>query len=182
MFFPQKNPMKKRLTVLAFDVDPASLASLRKGLPGWKVEELNGATATSLAGDWDPGAADLFVVGFRGNGTDTLGLCRFLAFCAGYSKESRQKTEEALLMSPTGQNQGKGADASVLVLVPPGQENFIEAALTAGAHSCLMLPIHAQDVASMLVHAQTGNQPGRHTLNLEQAQNEDRWRDDGGQG
>jgi hypothetical protein len=51
-----------------------------------------------------------------------------------------------------------------------------------GAHSCLMLPINPKDVASMLVHAQEGNQPGRHTLDLEQAQTEDRWRDDGGQG
>jgi len=45
-----------------------------------------------------------------------------------------------------------------------------------------MLPINPKDVASMLVHAQEGNQPGRHTLDLEQAQTEDRWRDDGGQG
>jgi hypothetical protein len=34
----------------------------------------------------------------------------------------------------------------------------------------------------MLAHAQAGNQPGRHTLNLEQAQREDEWQDDGGQG
>jgi hypothetical protein len=45
-----------------------------------------------------------------------------------------------------------------------------------------MLPINAKDVASMLLHAQTGNQPGRHTLDLEHAQTEDRWRDDGGEG
>jgi hypothetical protein len=45
-----------------------------------------------------------------------------------------------------------------------------------------MLPIHAKDVARMLAHARVGNQPGRHTLNLEGAQDEDRWRDDGGEG
>jgi len=45
-----------------------------------------------------------------------------------------------------------------------------------------MLPINTKDVASMLVHAQAGNQPGRHTLDLEKAQTEDRWRDDGGEG
>jgi hypothetical protein len=33
-----------------------------------------------------------------------------------------------------------------------------------------------------VVHAQAGNQSGRHTLNLEKAQTEDRWRDDGGEG
>jgi hypothetical protein len=45
-----------------------------------------------------------------------------------------------------------------------------------------MLPINAKDVASMLLHAREGNQPGRHTDNLEGAQGEDPWRDDGGQG
>jgi AmiR/NasT family two-component response regulator len=70
----------------------------------------------------------------------------------------------------------------VLVLVSPGQEAFVRAALEAGAHSCLILPINAKEVASMLVRAGAGNQPGRHTLNLERAQSEDRWRDDGGQG
>jgi hypothetical protein len=59
---------------------------------------------------------------------------------------------------------------------------LVGAALEAGAHSCLMLSVHAKDVASMLVHARAGNQPGRHTLNLDQAQIEGRWRDDGGQG
>ena len=34
----------------------------------------------------------------------------------------------------------------------------------------------------MLAHAGAGNQPGRHTLSLDQVQIEDRWRDDGGQG
>jgi two-component system OmpR family response regulator len=33
-----------------------------------------------------------------------------------------------------------------------------------------------------LAHARAGNQPGRHTPDLEQNQAEDRWRDDGGQG
>jgi hypothetical protein len=37
-------------------------------------------------------------------------------------------------------------------------------------------------VAGMLVHAGAGNQAGGNTLNLDQAQIEDRWRDDGGQG
>jgi len=68
------------------------------------------------------------------------------------------------------------------MLVPRGQEYLVAAALKAGAHSCLVLPIHAADVASMLLHARAGNQPGRHTLNLEGAQTEDRWRDVGGQG
>jgi hypothetical protein len=67
-------------------------------------------------------------------------------------------------------------------LIHPGQENLVEAILEAGAHSCLRLPIHAKDAASMLARARAGNQPGRHTRDLEQAQTEDRWQDDGGQG
>jgi len=39
-----------------------------------------------------------------------------------------------------------------------------------------------KEVVGVLAHARAGNQPGRHTLNLDQAQIEDRWRDDGGQG
>lgn len=174
--------MPSQSKAIAFDVDPASLASLGEALPGWQVEVVNGATAASLARAWNPGAVDLLVVGLRDNGTDTLGLCRFLTFCTSYSKESLAEAEEAGVRSGSLQNQARRVDARLLVLVPPGQENFIAAALKAGAHSCLMLPIHAQDVASMLVHARAGNQPGRHTLNLEQAQIEDRWRDNGGQG
>jgi hypothetical protein len=37
-------------------------------------------------------------------------------------------------------------------------------------------------VAGMLARVRQGNQPGRHTLSLDPAQIEDRWRDDGGQG
>ncbi len=81
------------------------------------------------------------------------------------------------LLNPT-----RRIDAPLLVLVYPGQEALVRAALEAGAHSCLILPICAKEVASMLAHARAGNQPGRHTLNLEGAQREDRWRDTGGQG
>jgi hypothetical protein len=66
--------------------------------------------------------------------------------------------------------------------VPSGQESLVRAALEAGADSCLVLPVDAKEVASMLARRRQGTQPGRHTLNLDQAQREDRWRDDGGQG
>jgi hypothetical protein len=56
------------------------------------------------------------------------------------------------------------------------------AALEAGADSCLVLPVHAKGMASVLARGRRGNQPGRHTLDLDRAQSEDRWRDDGGQG
>jgi hypothetical protein len=156
------------------------LISLREALPGWQIRSINGATLASLAQNWDPGAADLLVVSARANAAETLGLCRFLAFCTGYSTEAREEGAEPLV---PGENlPALRPDAPLLVLVPSGHEPVVRAALEAGAHSCLMLPIHAKEVASMLVHASAGNQPGRHTRNLERAQSEDRWRDDGGEG
>jgi DNA-binding NarL/FixJ family response regulator len=163
-------------------LDAASLISLREALPEWEIEVVNGATAASLTPDWDPGAADLLVVQARAEVAETLGLCRFLVFTGGFSTESRAEVAETLGVHGSRQNQARRTNAPLLVLVPSGQEAFVRAALEAGADSCLVLPVHAKEVASMLARAHAGNQPGRHTLNLDQAQCEDRWRDDGGQG
>jgi hypothetical protein len=165
---------------VAFDLETASLASLRKALPGWEIDTINGATPASLARTGDPGAADLLVMSARGNVTEILGLCRFLSFCTGYSTETREEGAETL--GPRENHPALRPGAPLLVLVLPGQETLVGAALEAGARSCLVLPIHRKEVASMLTHARAGNQPGRHTLNLDQAQVEDCWRDDGGQG
>jgi hypothetical protein len=163
-------------------LDAASLVSLREALPGWEIDAINGATPASLAHNWDPAAADLLVVSARDNATETLGLCRFLSLCTGYSTDAREGGAETSGLHGRRPDQARRADAPLLVLVPSGQGPLVRAALEAGAHSCLLLPIYAKEVASMLVHARAGNQPGRHTLNLEGAQCEDRWRDDGGQG
>jgi CheY-like chemotaxis protein len=174
--------MPDRPKAVAFDVDTTSLVSLREALPGWQIEIVNGATAASVARTWNPGAADLLVVGVRGTGTDTLGLCRFLAFCTSYSEDARQ--EQGFPLGPDGSRRrpARRTDAPLLVLVSAGQETLVEVALEAGAHSCLVRPIHSKEVTSMLAHARAGNQPGRHTLNLEGAQRENLWRDDGGEG
>jgi hypothetical protein len=169
--------MPRQFKAIAFDVDLPSLASLREALPGWKIEVLDGATVASLACVWDPGVVDLLVVGFRAGGAETLELCRFLA-----SQKAPRGAKEPGVLAESLHHHARRTAASLLVLVPPGQETFIEAVLTAGAHSCLVQPIHAQDVARMLVHARAGNQPGRHTLNLERAQVEDAWQDEGGEG
>lgn len=165
---------------VAFDVEAASLVSLRAALPGWEIDTIDGATPASLAPHWDPGAADLLIVSARGNAGETLALCRFLAFCTGYSTEAREGGAEA--SGPRENLPALRPHAALLVLVSAGQEPLVRAALEAGARSCLVLPIHTKDVASMLAHAQEGNQPGRHTLNLDQAQTADLWRDEGGQG
>jgi DNA-binding response OmpR family regulator len=149
--------MPHRPKVIAFDVDPDSLVSLRQAFPEWEIEAINGATTDSLARDWDPGAADLLVVGARDQVAETLGLCRGL------------------------RSQAERAHTPLLVLVAPAQEALVRAALKAGAHSCLVLPVHAKELVSVVARARAGNQPGRHTLGLDRAQREDSWRDDGGE-
>jgi hypothetical protein len=179
--FHAGDPLSHQFRAIAFDLDAASLLSLREALPGWEMELVTGATAASLSQNWNPGAADLFVVKAGEDVAETFGLCRLLASCSGFSTDFRGAAKATgLNRSPQGQVQR--TDAPLLVLVPPGQEALVRAALEAGAQSCLILPIHAQEVITMLSHARAGNQPGRHTLNLEQAQHEDLWRDDGGQG
>jgi DNA-binding response OmpR family regulator len=142
---------------VTFDVDPDSLVNLRKAFPDWVIVATDGATTGSLARDWNPGMADLLVVGFRERVAETLALCRALRSQAGRAR------------------------TPLLVLVLPGQEPLVRAALDAGANSCLLLPVHAKDLATMVTRARAGNQPGRHTLSLDRAQREDLWRDDGGE-
>src|SRR5262249_8412678 len=149
--------MPDRSRVVTFDVDPSSLASLRQAFPEWEVEAFAGATTLSLTRDWNPGAADLLVVGARERVAETLGLCRGLRSQAGR------------------------AHTPLLVLVPPAQEALVRAALDAGADGCLVLPIHPKELVSMLTRARAGNRPGRHTLGLDPAQREDKWRGDGGE-
>src|SRR5438132_11093634 len=150
--------MPNQHRAVAFDVDPASLLSLRQAFPNWEIEAVEGATASSLTQDWNLGAADLLILGARDDEAATLDLCRGL------------RKQAARAVTP------------LLVLLRPAQRGLVRNVLKAGADSCLVLPIDAKEVASMLVRAQAGNQPGRHTLNLQKAQTEDRWRDDVGQG
>ena len=180
--------MPNRSKAIAFDVDQASLISLRQALPDCVIEIVNGATAASLSRDWNPGTVDLLVVKARREVAETLELCRFLVSCgvlarnAFVATDSQEEVPTTLGLHRHRQNRRRRPHSPLLVLVPPSRKRIVADALRAGAHNCLMLPINAKEVASMLLRAQTGNQPGRHTLNLERAQTEDRWRDDGGEG
>lgn len=149
--------MSDRAKAIAFDVDPDSLTGLRRAFPEWEVEALDGATVGSLDRDWNPAAAQLLVVGARDDVALTLGLCRGL----------RSQVGRAL--------------TTLLVLVPPDRAALVRAALEAGADSCLVLPVHFKDLVNTVARARAGNRPGRHTLGLDRAQREDRWRDDGGE-
>lgn len=150
--------MSDQLRVVTFDVDAESLNTLRAALPEWAIEPTHGATDASLLHDWNPATVGLLVVGARTNRAETLSLCRGLRSQAGR------------------------AVTPLLVLVPPGQPDLVTAVLAAGADGCLVLPVHAKELASMVARAEQGNQPGRHTLDLSRAQREDPWRDHGGQG
>jgi PleD family two-component response regulator len=150
--------MPERSRVLAFDLDANSLVSLHDALPKWKIDAVEGVAAASLTDEINPATADLLIIGAGKDMTKTLALCREL------------------------RSQSGRAATPLLVLVPPAQPALIDAALKAGANGCLVLPTHAKTLASSVARSQQGNQPGRHTLNLDRAQRQDEWRDDGGQG
>ncbi len=149
--------MAKGLRIVAFDVDLKSLASLRDAFTQWPIEETAGATVESLERDWDPDAAELLVVGLREPVAGSLGLVR-------------------ALRSQLGR-----AHVPLLVIVSPGQEALVRAALDGGASACLVLPVHAKQLVSIWNRPRNGNQPGRHTLDLNHAERTDPWRDEGGE-
>jgi DNA-binding NarL/FixJ family response regulator len=180
--------MPHQSKVIAFDVDQAILSTLHKAFPNSVIEVVNGATAASLSRDWNPATVDLLVVNARTEVAETLELCRFLVSCGVLARgapvvtDSQEEMPKTLGLHRRRRNVARRSHSPLLVLLPPSRKGIITDLLEAGAHSCLLLPINAKDVASMLLHAQTGNQPGRHTLDLERGQPEDHWRDDGGQG
>jgi DNA-binding NarL/FixJ family response regulator len=149
--------MPHQPNVIAIDTDSVSLASLREAFPEWVIEAVNGAASTTVAQDRDFGTVELLVVGIQDRVAEMLTLCRAL----------RSQMGQAL--------------APLLVLVPTENDDLIRMALAAGAHSCLVLPVHPKDLINTLARARQGNQPGRHTLNLHRAQHEDRWQDEGGE-
>ncbi len=178
----QEGALPRRQRAIAFDLDALSLLSLHDALPGWEIDSAQGPPAGQVSPEPRPGAADLLVVRVRAEPAETIKLCQFLV-ASGLAAAAERGDAESSSESPVRQpTEASRTGAPLLVLVPRGQVDFVPLALKAGAHSCLMLPILARDAAAMLVHAQAGNQPGRHTLNLEKAQKPDRWRDDGGQG
>jgi DNA-binding response OmpR family regulator len=152
-----KCPMPNPARAIAFDVDSESLASFREAFPEWEIESVQGATTESLDKHWNPATADLLVVGAGDQISRAVGLCRSLRSQSGQTR------------------------TPLLVLVAPGQDVLVKAALEAGADSCLVLPVHSKDFAGMVARVCKGNQPGLHTLNLDRAQREDRWRDEGGE-
>jgi peptidylprolyl isomerase len=166
--------------VIVFDPDAPSLAALYDALVGWRVDVVYGATADTLPCDWDPGDARLLIVGVSANMTDTLDLCRFLAFCAALPQGSGSATAQAA--DGDGRGVVRRDGVPLVVLMPHHAGTMVSAALEAGADGCLMLPLRAEDVRAVVGHGRTDTRQGRHTLNLDRAEREDRWSDEGGQG
>lgn len=150
--------MTERGRAIVFGVDEATLASLRQAFSEWRVEVSDRATIDLLIGGHSLGVVELLVLGVGANAAESLGLCRVL-------RKHLDSTH-----------------TPILVLVPPGKDSLVRAALEAGATSCLVLPVHVKELARMVTRAREGNQPGRHTVHLNRAQEQDRWRDEGGQG
>ena len=148
--------MTDRLKAIAFDVDPGSLDCLRQALPSWEVEAVTGTTAGSLKRDWNPGAADLLVVGAREQFAETLRFCRCLRSQAG-----RAQTPLLLLMLPT-------------------QEALVRT-LDAGASQCLALPLKAEDLADVVNRALTEHRSVAKTLDPDRRQRDGLWQDEGGE-
>src|SRR5438445_11628660 len=89
---PEKQ-MPNQSKVIAFDVEQASLISLRKALPDSVIEVVNGATAASLTRDWNPGTVELIVVHARKEVAETLELCRFLVSSGVLGEEAPVVTD-----------------------------------------------------------------------------------------
>jgi hypothetical protein len=169
--------------VMAFDPDPANMAGLREGLPGWRLEAVFGATADSFPCDWAPGAVNLLVVNARADTPETWDLCRFLASCTSPSDGLRRETAAAPVRRWRLPHEVRRGDIPLLVLVPTGQGHLIRAALAAGAHHGLVLPITARAMADVLAAIQITRPPRLPALHLaEGPDGEDRWSDDGGRG
>lgn len=146
--------------VIAFDMDEDSLINLREALPDSLIELIEGATAASLSQDWNPGIVDLVVVKVARNVAKTTELCKFLVSRGVLARDASLVTDSPKALptllglrrhQPTVARQ---PHSPLLALVPPGQRNDVTALLKAGVDSCLLLPINANDVANMLLHAQ----------------------------
>src|SRR5437588_6530995 len=89
----QEKQMPNQSKVIAFDVDQASLISLRQALPDSVIEVVNGATAASLTRDWNLGTVDPVVVQARKDVAEMLELCRFLVSCGVLGRDAPAVTD-----------------------------------------------------------------------------------------
>jgi DNA-binding response OmpR family regulator len=142
---------------VALNIDPASLNSLRHAFPKWEISVVDRASARSIDRDWDPQRANLLVLGMAGEVAPALSLCRAIR-----SQLGRARTP-------------------LLVLVSATDDVLVKAALEAGASACLRVPVEPKELVAALRRLQGKIVSGRHSLDLHVAQEQDIWRDDGGE-
>jgi len=70
--------MTERGRAIVFDVDEASLVSLRQAFSEWQVEVSDRASIDLLIGGHSLGVVDSLVLGVGANVAESLGLCRVL--------------------------------------------------------------------------------------------------------
>jgi hypothetical protein len=162
---PNETPLSRRSKAVAFGMDAETLADLRQALHGWRIDCLHGATVRSMPHDWDPGEADLFVVCLRENVTEVLGLCRFLAHWPPCESDPQEGLPETGRVDGKHENVCGRSDVPLLVLVSPGQDTLVGAALEVGARACLQLPISINDMADFLNRAPVKDSSSRHVPN-----------------
>ena len=124
--------MVRRLQAIAFDLDPASLRSLREALPDWGIEVVDGASTSSFSGEWNPGASDLLIVMARQDAAETLELCRLLACSGDLSIDRRQLAPEPRAADKSGRRTPERPGATLVVLVAPQDDALKTDALQAG--------------------------------------------------
>jgi hypothetical protein len=163
----------------AFDLDAANLACLEDALPGWDIRALNGQTAASLPPDWASEEASLLVVAIRGDGRESLKLCRFLA---GALVPLTVHTWPELLPEAMAERKAATRKAMLFVLLPPDHDSLVWALQEAGADRCLFLPLEANEVTDILYAVRSRDPDPKFLRDQQKAQRDERWRDDGGPG
>src|SRR5262249_18323504 len=122
-----------------------------------EISEIDNATSDAIDHDWNPGTAELLIVSVRDDIAETLSLCRSL------------------------RSQMGRAHTPLFVLIASAEEPLVEAALEAGASCCLRLPVDPKERVGALRRLHDGQRTGRHTRDIHHAQEDDPWRDDGGE-
>lgn len=153
---PHKDPPASPFTMMAYNLDSATVLSLQMALPNWRIQVVPKATLASIGQVGNIPSANLLVLGDRRNAKATLGLCRGLRSIAGR----------------TG--------PPLLVLLSTKQSDMVERVLEAGANKCLILPFRPAEVEAMVTHGSPP--PDRLPAEVERIERENRWQDDGGQG
>ena len=154
--------MDDRFTAVAFDLDAGQFKQPPGCPPGMGRRRSNtGPRPPPSRTIGDPGAVDLLSCR-QGRTRQRPSRCADVSVVAALS--SRQSEKEKVDPGPAWEPSDPASEAARSAPragVPwPGRGS--SSPRWRRCHRCLVLPINAKEVASMLVHARAGDQPGRH--------------------